>query len=169
MCENVAADNLKFTEYMKKALGLAEMAFDAGEVPVGAVVVWRDENGNESIVGQGMNYRENGRNALFHAELSAIDQACRTLGGWRLHRATLYVTLEPCVMCAGAIINARIERVVYGAADLRFGAFGGHVNLNAFGFNHRPEIVRGVLSEECSNLLKCFFENLRNRRNRNMS
>lgn len=148
-------------KYMKKALGLAEQSFMAHEVPVGAVLVWQEDDGSERIVGQGMNYRENGKNALRHAELDAINEACRTLGGWRLHKATLFVTLEPCVMCAGAIVNSRIKRVVYGASDSRYGAFGGHVDLNSYDLNHKPEVCGGVLCDECSGLLKRFFARLR--------
>ncbi len=145
-------------EYMREALALANEAAAEGEVPVGAVVV-RDG----VIVGRGRNRREVGKNALAHAELEAIDHACRTLGGWRLFGCELYVTLEPCPMCAGAIINARIDRVYYGAADGKAGSCGSLVNLFDLPYNHRPETVGGVLEEECGDLLRAFFADLRRR------
>ena len=145
-------------EYMREALALANEAAAEGEVPVGAVVV-RDG----VIVGRGRNRREVGKNALAHAELEAIDHACRTLGGWRLFGCELYVTLEPCPMCAGAIINARIDRVYYGAADGKAGSCGSLVNLFDLPYNHRPETVGGVLEEECGTLLRAFFADLRKR------
>lgn len=148
-------------EYMRMALALARQAGDLGEVPVGAVVVWEGE-----VVGTGFNRRETGKNALAHAELEAIDMACRKLGGWRLHRADLYVTLEPCPMCAGAIVNARIRRIVYGAPDPKSGCFGSVCDFNSLAFNHRPEIVSGVLAEECAGELSAFFKRLRESRNR---
>ena len=143
--------------FMRLALELAKEAGDAGETPIGAVVVWDDGR----IVGRGRNRREGDKNALAHAEIEAIGEACRTLGGWRLHKATLYVTLEPCPMCAGAIVNARVKRVVYGASDRRFGAMGSLFDLTAYPLNHRPEICRGVLEAECSALLSEFFAGLR--------
>lgn len=145
--------------YMEKAIALAKKAEEKGEVPIGAVVVWEDE-----IVGEGYNLRESEKNALLHAEVVAIDNACKTLGGWRLHKATLYVTVEPCIMCAGAIINARVKRVVYGAPDPRFGAFGSLFDANAVGLNHKPEILRGVMREECEALMQAFFKRLREKR-----
>jgi len=146
-------------EYMREALSLAEEAAAEGEVPVGAVVV-RDG----VIVGRGRNRRECGKNALAHAEVEAIDNACRTLGGWRLFGCDLYVTLEPCPMCAGAIINSRINRVFYGAADAKAGSCGSVVNLFDLPYNHRPETVSGVLGEECGALLRTFFAGLRQKR-----
>ena len=146
-------------EYMKQALLLADKAKALGEVPIGAVVVWEDE-----IVGEGYNLRERGKNALLHAEVMAIDAACKALGGWRLHKATLYVTVEPCIMCAGAIVNARVKRVVFGARDPRFGAFGSLFDANGLGLNHRPEVTGGVLSEECEALMSDFFKSLRDKR-----
>ena len=142
--------------YMQQALALAREAAAEGEVPVGAVVVLGDR-----VVGTGSNRRELGKNALAHAELEAIDAACRTLGGWRLSGCTLYVTLEPCPMCAGAIINARIDRVVQGATDPKAGSCGSLVNLFALPYNHRPELTTGVLAEECAGVLKDFFRRLR--------
>lgn len=143
-------------EYMRAALALAQEAADDGEVPVGCVIVCR---GN--IVGRGRNRREKGKNALYHAELEAIDQACRTLGGWRLWECTLYVTLEPCPMCAGAIINARIPRVVYGAADRKAGSCGSVCSLFSMAYNHHPQVESGLLEAECSDVLKQFFRQLR--------
>ena len=148
---------LSDAEYMEMALELAREAAAAGEVPVGAVVVWEDGR----VVGRGRNRREEDKNALAHAELEAIGQACRTLGGWRLHKATLYVTLEPCPMCAGAIVNARVKRVVYGASDRRFGAMGSLFDLPALPLNHRPQVERGLCEEDCAALLTDFFDHLR--------
>ena len=143
-------------DYMQQALLLAEEAAQAGEVPVGCVIV----RGNE-IVGRGRNRREEGRSALAHAEIEAIADACRNLGGWRLWDCTLYVTLEPCPMCAGAIINARIPRVVYGAADEKCGACGSVCDLFAMEFNHRPKVETGLCAEQSAALLQEFFVNLR--------
>ena len=142
--------------YMEQALALAREAAQAGEVPVGCVITLGDR-----IVGRGRNRREEGKNALSHAEIQAIDQACRTLGGWRLWQCTLYVTLEPCPMCAGAIINARIPRVVYGASDQKFGACRSVCSLFDMAFNHHPKVESGVLEEESAALLRDFFQNLR--------
>ncbi|MBQ4297620.1 MAG: tRNA adenosine(34) deaminase TadA, partial [Clostridia bacterium] len=143
--------------YMREALAEAGIAREMDEVPVGAVIVYRGER----IIGRGHNEKETGKNALYHAELIAIDRACRELGGWRLPESTLYVTLEPCPMCAGAIVNARIGRVVIGTADPRTGAFGGITDLNALPLNHKPEIVSGVLGEECAELLRSYFREKR--------
>ena len=142
--------------FMDEALKLAREAFDAGEVPVGCVIIR-----GETIVGRGRNRREAGKNALCHAELEAINEACKTLGGWRLWECTLYVTLEPCPMCAGAIVNARIPRVVYGAGDPKCGAVRSRCALFDMGFNHRPQVEAGVREEECGVLLTEFFRNLR--------
>lgn len=142
--------------FMNEALTLAREAAAEGEVPVGCVIV-----DGERIVGRGRNRRETAKNALSHAELEAIDEACRTLGGWRLWRCTLYVTLEPCPMCAGAIINARIPRVVYGAADAKAGSCGTLTDLFALPYNHRPTVTAGVLEDESRALLQDFFKRLR--------
>lgn len=150
MCQN------RDEEYMRLALSLAEEAAAEGEVPVGAVVV-RDGQ----VLGTGRNRRESAKNALAHAELEAIDAACRRLGGWQLVGCTLYVTLEPCPMCAGAIINSRIQRVVQGAANPKAGSCGSIVDLFALPYNHRPAVETGLLGEECSAVLKRFFKNLR--------
>lgn len=148
-------DDMKF---MQLALELARAAAEEGEVPVGAIVVRNGE-----VVGIGRNRRETCKNALAHAELEAIDNACRRLGGWQLVGCTLYVTLEPCPMCAGAIINSRIERVVQGAMNPKAGSCGSLINLFDISYNHRPEIVSGVCAEECSLLLREFFRTLRNK------
>lgn len=142
--------------FMEEALALAREAAAEGEVPVGCVIVRRGE-----IVGRGRNRRETGRTALGHGEIEAISQACQTLGGWRLWECTLYVTLEPCPMCAGAIINARIPRVVYGASDSKSGACGSVCDLFSMDFNHHPKVEAGICGEECAQLLREFFQNLR--------
>ena len=143
-------------DYMLAALELAKEAAAEGEVPVGCVVVRNGE-----IVGRGRNRREKIRNALCHAELEAINEACSNLGGWRLWECTLYVTLEPCPMCAGAIINARIPRVVYGASDTKAGSCGSVCNLFSMAYNHQPEVARGLMEEECAQVLTEFFRQLR--------
>lgn len=143
-------------EFMDEALILAKEAAADGEVPVGCVIV-RDGK----IVGRGRNRREKARNALGHGEIEAINDACTTLGGWRLWDCTLYVTLEPCPMCAGAIINARIPRVVFGAKDDKCGACGSVCDLMAMDFNHQPVVESGVRQEEAAALLQAFFQDLR--------
>lgn len=143
--------------FMGAALEEAKKAFSEGEVPIGAVVV--DKKGR--IVAKAHNRRENDKNATYHAELMAIDMACRALGGWRLHNCTLYVTLEPCPMCGGAIVNSRIKRVVYAAKDPKAGAFGSVLNLNAYPLNHKPEITQGVCEKESLELMSEFFKSLR--------
>lgn len=142
--------------YMKQALKRAKAAYKDWETPVGAVIV---KDG--VVIASGRNRRENKKNALMHAELIAIDRACKKLGCWRLVGCQLYVTLEPCPMCAGAIINSRIDRVVYGASDGKAGSFGSLVNLAEYPYNHKPEIVAGVMKEECAELLSGFFKELR--------
>ena len=137
---------------MREALREADAAAEAGEVPVGCVVVYDGE-----IISRGRNTREGEKNALCHAEISAIDGACRARGGWRLFGCTLYVTLEPCPMCAGAIINARFDRVVYGAKDASMGAFGSVLNMCSYPLGGKPEITSGVLADECSDRLRRFF------------
>ena len=142
--------------FMRRALELAQEAEAEGEVPVGAVIARGDE-----IVAVGRNRREAAKNALSHAELEAIGRACAALGGWRLWPCDLYVTLEPCPMCAGAAVNARIRRVVFGARDPKAGSCGSVVDLFALPYNHRPQAVGGVLEEECAALLSDFFRRLR--------
>lgn len=145
-------------DYMKRALELAKLAFDDGEVPVGAVVVKKTTG---EIVGEGRNMRENAKNALAHAEILAINQACGKLGGWRLPDCALYVTLEPCPMCCGAIINARIDEVYFGAYDYKSGSAVSVQNMFALPYNWQPETIGGIMEEECSELLKRFFRELR--------
>ena len=142
--------------FMDEALALAREAAADREVPVGCVIVRRGE-----IVGRGRNRRETGKTALGHAEIEAISDACRNLGGWRLWECTLYVTLEPCPMCAGAIVNARIPRVVYGASDAKCGACGSVCDLFAMDFNHHPAVEKGVREEAAAALLSEFFQQLR--------
>ncbi len=141
---------------MRMALEQAKIAGEMGEVPIGAVVVKDGE-----VISTGYNLREINKNSLCHAELIAIDKACEKLGGWRLHECELYVTLEPCPMCAGAIINSRIRRVVFGAFDPKAGSCGSLINLFACDFNHRPVLEAGVLQQECADLLQSFFKKLR--------
>lgn len=143
-------------QFMDEAIILAKEAAAEGEVPVGCVIV---KDGQ--IVGRGRNRRETDRSALAHAEIEAINEACRALGGWRLWECTLYVTLEPCPMCAGAIVNARIPRVVFGASDDKCGAVGSVCNLFSMEFNHHPTVEKGIREQECAELLKEFFKNLR--------
>ena len=145
--------------FMNEAIKLAKKAAELGEVPIGAVVV-RDG----VIVGEAYNLRETEKLATAHAELSAIEAACKKLGGWRLFGCTLYVTLEPCPMCAGAIVNSRIDRLVYGAPDLRFGACGSLFNINSYPLNHAFEITSGVCEDECKALLSDFFKELRKKK-----
>ena len=142
--------------FMDEALKLAAEAAAEGEVPVGCVIVRGDE-----IVGRGRNRRETGKTALAHAEIEAIGEACRNLDGWRLWECTLYVTLEPCPMCAGAIINARIPRVVYGASDAKFGAVGSVCSLFDMRFNHHPKVESGIREAEAAALMTEFFQKLR--------
>ena len=143
-------------KFMRMALGRARTAAKHGETPVGCVIV-RDGK----VVSGGRNRREHGKNALYHAEISAINSACKKLGGWRLFDCDLYVTLEPCPMCAGAIINSRIKNVYFGAYDKKAGSFGSVVNFTELSYNHKPNVVGGVLEYECSNILSEFFKQLR--------
>ena len=143
---------------MRQALLLAEEAYSAQEVPVGAIIA--DSEGN--VIGRGRNTREETKNALDHAEIKAIEMACRNKGDWRLDDCTIYVTLEPCPMCAGAIINSRIGTVVFGARDENFGACGGVIDLFSENFGHKPKVFGGVLEDDCRMLLKSFFEMRRN-------
>ena len=138
--------------FMRAALELALQAREIDEVPVGAVAVRDGE-----IIATAYNTRESSKCATHHAEILAIERACAALGGWRLPGVTLYVTMEPCAMCAGAIVNARIPRVVYGAPDLRFGALGSKLDLAAIGLNHTPEVEAGVLGEEAKDMLSSYF------------
>ncbi len=142
--------------FMQAALQLAKEAANDGEVPVGCVIVRKGE-----IVGRGRNRRETAKTALGHAEIEAIADACKNLGGWRLWECRMYVTLEPCPMCAGAIINARIPKVFVGAKDSKFGACGSVCDLFSMDFNHHPEVEFGLMEAESQALLTEFFQNLR--------
>ena len=146
-------------ELMQTALDEAKIAASLGEVPVGAVIAKDGE-----IIARAHNLRESGKNATYHAELMAIDAACKVLGGWRLWQCELFVTLEPCPMCSGAIINSRIKRVVYGAADVKAGCCGSVTDLFAQPFNHHPVIEKGLRADEAQQLLQEFFVSLRVRR-----
>ena len=146
-------------EFMLKALENAKAAFDAGDVPVGAVIV---KDGK--IIAQAYNEREMSSRATAHAEVLAIERACEKLGRWRLSDCEMYVTLEPCPMCAGAIVNSRIVSVYYGASDKKAGAFGTLFDMNTMGLNHKPEIIGGVMEKECAGLLSDFFSELRKRK-----
>ena len=143
-------------DYMKEALTLAKEAAQAGEVPVGCVIV-RDGK----IIGRGRNCREEKQAVSSHAEMEAMAQANAALGSWRLEDCDLYVTLEPCPMCAGAIINARIPRVFYGARDEVMGAAGGVLNLFMEDFPHHPQLTGGILAQECQQILSDFFRSIR--------
>ena len=145
--------------FMHRAIELAKEAQKLDEVPIGAVIV---KNGE--IIAEAYNLRETRKLATAHAEIDAINAACQKLGGWRLFGCTLYVTLEPCAMCAGAIVNSRIDRVVYGASDIRFGACGSLFNINSYPLNHAFEITSGVCGDECKALLSEFFAELRKKK-----
>lgn len=151
---------MKFDDeyYMREALALARKAYDEGETPVGAVVVKKSTG---EIIGRGWNLRETKKSPLAHAEIIAIDEASRKLGGWRVLDCELFVTLEPCPMCSGAIINSRIERVIYGASDYKSGSVESVLKMFDIGYNHRPEVRSGVLKDECAALLSDFFKELR--------
>ena len=143
-------------EFMSLALLQAKKAYEAGEVPVGAVIV---KDGK--IIAEGYNMREQKQSALSHAEIECIDKACEVLKSWRLDGCELYVTLEPCPMCTGAIINSRIKTVVFGAYDLKAGSMDSVINLCDYPYNHKPEIYGGIMEDECKEILEKFFQNLR--------
>lgn len=143
-------------EFMYEALKLARQAAENGEVPVGAVIV---KDGK--IIAKGKNEREAKQNALSHAEIEAINNACKKLGSWRLDDCEMYVTLEPCPMCAGAIINARIKTLVFGAYDPKAGSIDSVINLCDYPYNHKPEIYGGICEDECLEVLKDFFKKIR--------
>ena len=152
MCNLILNDE----DYMRLALDEAKKAYEQDEVPVGAIIVRNNE-----VISSAFNTREYGKNALYHAEIKAIDEACKKLGGWRLVGCTMYVTLEPCPMCAGAIVNSRIDRVVYGAKDAVAGCCGSVLNLNHYPFNHAFELQGGVCEDECRTILQEFFKKQR--------
>ncbi|MBR2044135.1 MAG: nucleoside deaminase [Clostridia bacterium] len=143
-------------QFMLMALNEAEKAAAMGEIPVGAVIV---KNGE--VVAAAHNTREAEQNALAHAEINAINSACRALSSWRLDDCEIYVTMEPCPMCAGAIINARIPTVVFGCYDLKMGSFDSVVNLSALNYDFKPEVYGGIMEKECTDLVKSFFKDLR--------
>ena len=146
-------------QFMQEALTLAHLAQSIDEVPVGAVIV-----SNGEIIGRGYNLREKSGDCTRHAEIIAIQEASKAVGGWRLIGCDMYVTLEPCPMCAGAAINSRIERVIFGASDSKAGSCGSVVNLFDLPYNHKPEIISGVLADKCGSLLTDFFRELRKRK-----
>ncbi len=152
--ENIRNDEF----YMREAIALAEKAAELGEAPVGCVIVLDGE-----IIGRGYNLRESSGNPLTHAEIIAINEACRHVESFRLVGCELYVTLEPCPMCAGACINSRVERVVFGAYDPKAGSCGSVVNLFDLPYNHKPLLCGGILEDECASLLSRFFLSLRER------
>ena len=143
-------------DFMTLAIEQAKISASELEVPVGAIVIRNGE-----VVSVGRNRRELGKNALAHAEIEAIDLACKKLGGWRLWECEMFVTLEPCPMCTGAIINSRIRRLVFGASDYKAGSCGSVINLFDLPYNHKPEVISGFMQEECSALLTEFFATLR--------
>ncbi len=145
-----------YNEFMEQALALAKEAYDEGEVPVGAVIVKDGE-----IISTGRNRRETSKNALSHAEIEAINKACEKLGGWRLWECDIYVTLEPCPMCSGAIVNARIPNVYFGAYDKNFGCCGSTLNILEMPNSFHPHFEGGIMEDECSKILTDFFKNLR--------
>lgn len=145
------------SRFMKRALELARLSFDEGEIPVGAVIV-RDGK----IIGEGRNMREQKKSVISHAEIEAINNACKNIDDWRLDGCTIYVTLEPCPMCTGAIINSRISTLVFGAYDLRAGCVDSVIDLCSYPFESRPEIYAGICEDECSAILSEFFKGIRN-------
>ncbi len=147
-------------EYMSRAVELAKKAAALGEVPVGAVVVKKSSG---EIVGEGYNLRESGKSPLAHAEIIAINEASKTLGGWRLIDCEMFVTLEPCPMCCGAIINSRIERVVFGAYDKKAGSCESVIDLFELPYNHKPQVTGGIMQKECADILSDFFKTLRSK------
>ncbi|MDR7240778.1 tRNA adenosine(34) deaminase TadA [Neobacillus drentensis] len=156
----MAIEHLQDEDFMREAIKEAKKAEERNEVPIGAVIVMEGK-----IVARAYNLRENEQNAIAHAELLAIDRACKDLGSWRLEESTLYVTLEPCPMCAGAIILARVKRVVYGASDPKGGCCGTLMNLlGDERFNHQSEVTSGVLEKECGQMLSDFFRKIRDRK-----
>ncbi len=159
-----ASENEMDRHWMREAIQEAEKAAQIGEVPIGAIIV-RDG----TVVGRGHNLRETSKDPTAHAEILALREASRTLGGWRLINTTMYVTLEPCPMCAGALVQARVKRLVFGARDPKAGCVGTLMNLVDFpAFNHRLQVTEGVMEEECALLLKQFFQSLRRKKTEDM-
>ncbi|MCI1269698.1 MAG: nucleoside deaminase [Ruminococcus sp.] len=147
--------------FMLRAIELANKAAELGEVPVGAVIVRKSDG---IVVGEGFNMREASKNALAHAEIIAINNACKKLGGWRLPQCAIYITLEPCPMCCGAIINSRIDDVIFGAYDSKSGSVKSVQQMFELPYNYKPSVTGGIMQQECSALLSNFFQNLRNSR-----
>ena len=147
---------IDYSIYMRRAIELGKAAASCGEVPVGAVIIRNGE-----IIGEGYNRRESLMSALAHAEIEAIDAASKAIGSWRLNGCELIVTLEPCPMCSGAIINARLDKVIYGARDDKAGSVRSVISMFDLPYNHRPRVQGGVLEKECASLLSSFFEDLR--------
>lgn len=147
-------------KYMKEAIKEAKKAYDIGEIPVGCVIVYKDK-----IIARGYNQREKNNQATDHAEIIAIKKASKKLKSWRLDECTMYITLEPCIMCSGSIIQSRIPKVIYGAYDNRFGCHKSIINIFDVKFNHDVNISGGLLEDECSNLIKNFFKELRIKKN----
>jgi len=148
--------------YMREALNEARKAMDLGEVPIGAIIV---DNESGEIIGRGFNRRNSAKNPLCHAEIDAINEAAGVIGDWRIEKCTLYVTIEPCPMCAGAIVQARIPRVVFGARNPKAGCAGSILDiLNEERFNHQVEVTEGVLKDECAAFMKAFFKRFRKNR-----
>lgn len=143
--------------FMAEALKLAKISYCEGEVPVGAAIIK-----NKNIIAVGRNRREGGKNSLYHAEIEAINNACKVLGGWRLLECEMFVTLEPCPMCMGAVMNSRIKRLVFGTRDLKSSSYS-DVDLFAHHYNYKLEIKSGILEKECSQILTDFFKKLRSR------
>lgn len=154
-------ENPQHEAFMRAALEEAEKAKNEKEVPVGAVIVYEGK-----IISTGRNRREALKNSVFHAEIEAIHRACKKLGRWRLSDCSLYVTLEPCPMCTGAIINSRISSLIYGASDPKAGSCGSVINLFDLPYNHKPQVTSGVLKEECSEILSSFFKELRKQKSK---
>lgn len=143
-------------KYMQLALKEAQKAYNKNETPIGAIIVFQDK-----VIARAYNQRESKQNSVAHAEILAIQKACKKIGSWRLEDCSLYVTLEPCVMCSGAIIQSRIKKVFYGAKNNRYGCHQGVINLFDISFNHQVEVISGILEEDCSNMITSFFKDLR--------
>ena len=157
MCDGFLNFMKNDEKFMRRALKLATIASKIDEVPVGCVIVK-----DNKVIATGYNKREIDNNPLGHAETIAIKKAAKKLGDWQLVSCDLYVTIEPCIMCAGAIIQSRIKRVIYGAPDIKGGAFGSSINvLGANNINHRPEVIGGVLEKECADIIKNYFKSKR--------
>ena len=156
MLEDIIKQEELDIQLMGKALEEAKKAYKVSEIPIGAIIV---KDGK--IIGRGYNLKENNNNSILHAEIIAIEEACKNLNNWRLEDTTIYVNLEPCIMCAGAIVNSRIKRIVFGCYDEKSGAFGSKININDLNLNHKVEISANVLEEESREIIQKFFKELR--------